>query len=58
VDPAVGEQSLAELSRSYAIAAAQLFGARHDVSRNAELVTHLTPQMQTVIQNYGSPISD
>jgi len=57
VDPAVGEWSLAETSRSYAIAAAQLFGAPHDVSRNAELVIHLSPQMQAVIQNYGTPIS-
>jgi len=56
VDPAVGEWSLAELSRSYAIAAAQLFGAPHDVSRNAELVVHLSPQMQTMIQGHGAPI--
>jgi len=57
VDPAVGEWSLAELSRSYAIAAAQLFGAPHDVSRNAELMVHLSPQMQTAIQGYGAPLS-
>lgn len=58
VDPAVGEGSLAERSRSYAIAAAQSFGTAHDSSRNAELVKHLSPQMQTVIQAYGTPIAD
>jgi metallophosphoesterase (TIGR03768 family) len=56
VDPAVGEGSLAETSRSYAIAASQLFGTPHDVSRNAELVKHLSPRMQTVIEDYGTPI--
>ncbi len=57
VDPAVGEGSLAEISRSYGIAGAQLFDFAPDVSRNAELVNHLSPQMQTVIQNYGTPIT-
>ena len=56
VDPAVSEGSFAEISRSYGIAAAQLFGTETDVSRNAELVIHLSPEMQTVIQNYGTPI--
>lgn len=56
VDPAVAEGSFAEKSRSYGIAAAQLFDFVPDVSRNAELVKHLSPQMQTVIQNYGTPI--
>jgi metallophosphoesterase (TIGR03768 family) len=57
VDPAVGEGSLAETSRSYAIASAQLFDSKYDVSRNAELVKHLSPQMQTIIQDYGTPIT-
>lgn len=57
VDPAVAEGSMAEKSRSYGVAAAQLFNAPHDVSRNAELIKHLTPQMQNTIQNYGTPIN-
>ena len=57
IDPAVAEGSLAEKSRSYGIAAAQLFNCEHDVSRNAELVKHLSPSMQAVIQNYGTPIT-
>ena len=57
VDPAVAEGSLAEKSRSFGIAAAQLFDFVPDVSRNAELVKHLSPQMQAVIQNYGTPIA-
>jgi metallophosphoesterase (TIGR03768 family) len=57
VDPAVAEGSLAELSRSYGIGGAQAFGVPYDVSRNAELVVHLTPEMQTVIQDYGTPIN-
>lgn len=58
VDPAVGEGSFAETSRSYAIAAAQLFGVPHDDSINAELVIHLSPQMQALIEDYGMPITD
>lgn len=57
VDPAVGEGSLAETSRSYAIAAAQLFNLDYDDTRNVELVSHLSPQMQVEIQRYGTPIN-
>jgi len=52
VDPAVAEGSMAEISRSYAVAAAQAYGVAHDGSENAELVIHLNPEMQTKIQNY------
>jgi metallophosphoesterase (TIGR03768 family) len=56
VDPAVAEGSMAERSRFYAIAAMQLYGTEPVVSRNAELIKHLSPEMQTVIQGYGDPI--
>jgi metallophosphoesterase (TIGR03768 family) len=56
VDPAAAEGSFAEKSRSYGIAASQLFNFAPDVSRNAELVKHLTPQMQTEIQKYGTSL--
>lgn len=58
VDPAVAEGSLAETSRSYAIAAAQLFNVSTEIPRNAELVKQLSPEMQLVIQNYGTPITN
>jgi len=57
VDPAVAEGSMAETSRSYGIAAEQLYNAKPDVAHNAELIKHLTPQMQTTIQNHGTPIN-
>lgn len=58
VDPAVAEGSLAEMSRRYAIAAAQTFGfTSPEVPRNAELVAPLSPAMQEEIQKYGEPIS-
>lgn len=60
VDPAVRDGSLAALSRSYAVAAQQLF--QNDLplgptySYNAEMVKQLSADMQTRIANYGTPI--
>jgi hypothetical protein len=60
VDPAVKEGSLAATSRSYAVAAQQLFNGMTDLLPtgvyNAELIKQLSPDMQTKIQNYGTPI--
>ncbi|MBN1342407.1 MAG: TIGR03768 family metallophosphoesterase [Phycisphaerae bacterium] len=67
VDPAVVEESPAAKSRGYAIGAARIFGAndsaipptREDTTShayNAELVKQLTPEMQAIIANCGSPI--
>ena len=60
VDPAVKDGSLAALSRSYGVAAQQLFNNKLDPlptgSYNAELVKQLSPEMQAKMQNYGSPI--
>jgi metallophosphoesterase (TIGR03768 family) len=58
VDPAVKEGSLAETSRSYAIAAQQIFKNKMDTtptgySYNAELVKQLSTEMQTKILNCG-----
>lgn len=54
VDPAVKEGSPAEISRSYAIAAKQIYNNTLPLmpsgSYNAELVKQLTPQMQAKIQ--------
>jgi metallophosphoesterase (TIGR03768 family) len=61
VDPAVREGSLAAKSRSYAIAAHQIFNLTADPlpsgSYNAELVKPLSPEMQVKIQHYGTPIT-
>ncbi|WP_027360033.1 TIGR03768 family metallophosphoesterase [Desulforegula conservatrix] len=61
VDPAVKEGSLAATSRSYAVAAQQLFDPAINPAPtgayNAELVKQLTPEMQAKIQNYGTPIT-
>lgn len=55
VDPAVKEGSFAALSRSYAIAAKQIFNYSLPLvpssSYNAELVKQLTPEMQAKIGN-------
>jgi len=60
VDPAVRDGSLAALSRSYAVAAQQLFQNALPFlptgSYNAELVKQLGSDMQATIQNYGTPI--
>jgi metallophosphoesterase (TIGR03768 family) len=66
VDPAVKDGSLAAISRSYGIAAQQLYSKTLSSSPsppglctgsyNAELVIQLSPEMQAKIQNYGTPI--
>ncbi len=60
VDPAVKAGSLAELSRTYSVAASQLFNlpeATHSTaSLNDELVKQLSPEMQAKIQKFGTPI--
>jgi metallophosphoesterase (TIGR03768 family) len=60
VDPAVKDGSLAATARSFAIAAQQIYnnilGLYSTGSYNAELVKQLSTEMQTKIQNYGSPI--
>ena len=59
VDPAVRSGSLADTSRSYAVASNELFNATltgaPSGSYNAELVKQLTPEMQAKIQNLGTP---
>ena len=61
VDPIANPGSLPALSRTYAIAAYQLFNYQIPYvpsgAYNAELVKQLTPAMQTKIQNYGTPAS-
>jgi metallophosphoesterase (TIGR03768 family) len=60
IDPSVRDGSPAAQSRSYAIAAHQIFNYTADPmsrgSYNAELVKQLTPEMQAKIQNYGAPV--
>ena len=62
VDPAVKDGSFAAISRSYAIAAMQIFNINLEllptgsVSYNAELVKQLSPEMQAKMKNYGTPI--
>ena len=60
VDPAVALGSLAAKSRSYAIAAQQIFNGTFYLpptgAYNAELVKQLTPEMQEKIQHYGTPV--
>lgn len=62
VDPAVKEGSPAWISRSYAVATQQLFDNPIDIppsgAYNAELVKQLSPAMQAVIQDVGSPIRE
>jgi metallophosphoesterase (TIGR03768 family) len=62
-DPAVRAGSPAAKSRGYAIGAARIFGATPEIladttshAYNAELVKQLTPEMQAIIANCGSPI--
>jgi hypothetical protein len=61
VDPSVSEGSPAEKSRTYAIAANQLFNLTTDPltggAYNAELVKQLSPEMQAKIQNYGTLVN-
>lgn len=58
VDPAVKEGTMAAKSRSYGIAAMQLFNNSLPYSPsgsyNAELLISLSPEMQEKIQNYGA----
>ena len=64
VDPAVKQGSPAAISRSYAIAAYQIFPTdpnapyRPSGAYNAELVKLLSIEMQAKIQNYGTPICE
>ena len=59
VDPAVRSGSLADTSRSYAVASNELFNntitGSPSGSYNAELVKQLTPEMQAKIQSLGTP---
>ena len=61
VDPAVKAGTPAAISRSYAVAAQQIF--KNDVpyiptgSYNAELVKKLSPEMQAKIRNFGTPVN-
>jgi metallophosphoesterase (TIGR03768 family) len=61
VDPAVQEGTIAAQSRSYGIAAMEIFNNTFPYppsgSYNAELVKQLSPEMQEKIQNYGTPIN-
>jgi metallophosphoesterase (TIGR03768 family) len=61
VDPAVTGGSPAEKSRGYAVGAARIYATYpltgpYTLSYNAELVKQLSPAMQAIIANYGSPI--
>ncbi len=66
VDPAVEDGALAAISRSYGIAARQLYSktlssgpaltSLSTGSYNAELVIQLSPEMQAKIRNCGTPI--
>jgi metallophosphoesterase (TIGR03768 family) len=68
VDPAVREGSPAAMSRFYAMAARELYKnptlpsdpaselGPATGTYNAELIKQLSPEMQTKIQNYGTPI--
>ena len=63
VDPAVRDGSPAAMSRFYAIAARELYNtptlpATPSCVYNAELIIQLSPEMQTKIQNYGTPIQE
>ena len=59
VNPDVEKGSLAEKSRSYAIATMQTMGLPMEGSSyNAELQIQLTPEMQAKIQNYGTSINN
>jgi metallophosphoesterase (TIGR03768 family) len=53
VDPVVKEGSLAAKSRSYAIAANQIFKMQNNPSYNAELVKQLSAEMQNKIKTLG-----
>jgi len=59
VDPAVRAGTLAAQSRSYGVTAQEIFDNRlspPEGSANAILVKQLSPEMQVIIQNYGTPL--
>ena len=56
VDPAVKSGSFAATSRSYAVAAKQIFKVPSAESYNAELFKQLSHEMQAKLQNCGTPI--
>jgi metallophosphoesterase (TIGR03768 family) len=60
VDPAVAEGSPAAISRSYGIAAQEMFENKISYLPvgvyNAELMKQLNTEMQKKIQNYGTPV--
>lgn len=60
VDPAVKEGTIAAKSRSYGVAAMEIFNNTLPYSPsgsyNAELVKPLSVEMQVKIQNYGTPV--
>lgn len=62
IDPAVKPGSFADTSRSYAIAAYQIFNINPNPkpygSYNAELVIQLCPEMQEKIKHCKAPMSD
>ena len=61
VDPAVRAGSLAAQSRSYGVSAQEIFSnplSPPEGSGNAILVKQLSPEMQVIIQNYGTPIGN
>lgn len=53
VEPEANAGSFAEISRSYSIAAYQIFKMPYNPVYNAELVVPLSPEMQKHIQKYG-----
>jgi metallophosphoesterase (TIGR03768 family) len=63
VDPAVKDGSLAAKSRSFALAANQIFKMQNNLlptgslSYNVELVKQLSPEMQNKIKNLGTSIN-
>lgn len=61
VDPAVKEETIAAKSRSFGVAAMEIFNSSLPYlpsgSYNAELVIPLTPDMQEKIHNYGTPLN-
>ncbi len=60
VDPAVKEGTIAAQSRSYGVAAMEIFNNTlpysPSASYNAELIKPLSPDMQEKIGNYGTPV--
>jgi len=63
VDPNIKEGSQAAIGRSYAIASNQIYEMYEkplptgSTFYNAELVKQLSPEMQKIISNYGTPVN-